>query len=144
MSADVGKIETPTAAADVVAGFQTFAASGGPTTVITVPQGRTWVGTVTVQAASAEAAAGTVGATATGTVTTAGVGVTPAAGTYLRADAIAGANAAGGTTGSDASGFASLPMTVVAPGANNVTIQATAAITGTQGQVSVSAAGALQ
>lgn len=144
MSADVGKIETPTAAADIVAGFQTFAASGGPTTVVTVPVNRTWVGTVTIQCASAEVAAGVTAAVATGTVTTAGASVTPAAGTYLRADSIAAANVAGGTAGTDSAAVASIPLTVSAGSGGAATIQATAAISGTLGQVSVSAAGVLQ
>lgn len=131
------------AAADVLDGFQTFAATGGPTTVITVPQGRTWSGTVTISCATQNAGANAVTGQATGVVSTAGAGVTPVAGNYLRCDALAGANVAAGTVGDSGDNFLSSPFVVVAPVANAVTVQATATIAGSGGQVSVSAIGNL-
>jgi hypothetical protein len=144
MSADTGKIETTSAAGDVLSGFQTFAATTAATTLVTVPAGRTWVGWITLQCAAQEAAAGAVAALATGVISVAGAGVTPAAGNYLRCDALVGANVAAGLTGSDASGSNGSPFTVVAPVGNSVTIQVTATIAGTAGQVNASALGVLQ
>jgi hypothetical protein len=144
MSADVGKVETPTAAADILSGFQTFAATTAATTVITVPAGRTWVGTVSVSVACQNAGANAATAQATGVVSVAGAGVTPAAGNYFRCDALAGANVAAGTVGDSGDNFLSSPFAVVAPVGNSVTVQAAATITGSGGQVSASAIGALQ
>ena len=144
VGSDIGKIEGVTAAADIVTGYQGFSATTANTTVVTIPAGRTWVGTVSVECACQEAAAGTVTAQATGIITTAGTGVTPAAGTYGRCDALAGANAATGTVGTDATATLQFPLTVVAPGGNAVQIQASATIAGTGGQVNVTASGTLQ
>jgi hypothetical protein len=131
-------------AADILAGFQTFAATTAATTVITVPAGRTWVGTVSISVACSNAGANAVAAVATGLVTTAGAGATPAAGSYLRCDAQAGANVAAGTVGDSGDNFLSSPFILVAPTGNAVTLQATATIAGTAGQVSVTAVGTLQ
>lgn len=131
------------AAADVLVGFQTFAATTGATTVIQVPAGRTWQGTVAVNCAAAEAGAGAVQAQATCVLTTAGAGVTPAAGTIARVSAYAGANVAGGTVGSDASTSQAIPLTIVAPAANAVQLQAATTQAGTVSEVNVTAAGNL-
>jgi hypothetical protein len=144
VSASGGTAQSPVAPADVLAGYQGFAATTAATTVITVPAGRTWVGTVTIQCAAAEVAAGLVAATATGIVSTAGVGVTPAAGTVLRCDALVAANAAGGTISADSASSVSQPLIVVAPAGNPVQVQAAATIAGTAGQVNVTASGVLQ
>jgi hypothetical protein len=122
-------------AATVLAGFQTFAATTGATTVITVPAGRTWSGWVSLSVTVANAGANAVAAAATGTLTTAGAGVTPAAGTYLRCDAFAGANVAAGTVGDQDASTVSMPFVVAAPAGNPVTLQATATIAGSAGQV---------
>lgn len=131
-------------AANVLSGFQTFAATTAATTVITIPAGRTWRGTVSISVACQNAGANAATAQATGLVTTAGAGVIPAAGSYFRCDALAGANVAAGTVGDSGDNFLSSPFTVVAPAANPVTIQATATVTGSGGQVSVTATGALE
>jgi hypothetical protein len=144
MSADVGKIEGPTAAADILSGFQTFAATTAATTLITIPAGRTWVGTISVSVACQNAAANAATAQATGVVTTAGAGVTPAAGSYFRCDALAGANVAAGLVGDSGDNFLSSPFTVAAPVGNSVTVQVAATVSGSSGQVSASAIGALQ
>lgn len=131
-------------AATITDGFQTFAATTGATTVVAVPAGRTWNGTITITCACQNAGANAATAQATGVVSTAGAGVTPAAGNYIRCDALAGANVAAGTVGDSGDNFTSVPFTVVAPAGNPVQIQAAATITGSGGQVSVSAIGALQ
>lgn len=143
MSNPGGRPTTPSGA-DIVDGLQTFAATGGPTTVVTVPAGRTWVGTIAISCACSNAGANAVAAVATGVVSVAGAGASPAAGNYLRCDAQAGANVAAGTVGDSGDNFLSSPFTVQAAVGTPATIQATATIAGTAGQVSVSAIGALQ
>lgn len=132
------------AAANVLAGFNTFGASTGATTVIIIPAGRTWVGTISVNCSCVEAAAGAVQGQATAIITTAGAGVIPAAATYMRVTAFAGANAVGGLSGTSDSNMATLPMTVVAPVGNAVQLQAASSNSGTQAEVNVSAFGILQ
>ena len=124
-----------------LAGLQSFAATTAATTVIVVPAGQTWSGVVTVNCATTVAAAAVVAGQATGIISTAGAGVVPAAGNYFRVDALAGANAAGGTVGSDAANTGTITLTVTAPAANPVQVQAAATIAGTAGQVNVTAAG---
>lgn len=128
-------------AAAVLTGYQTFAATAGATTVVTVPAGDTWVGTVSLSCACVEAAAGAVQASALGVVSVAGAGATPPAGNLFAVQAVAGANAATGLTGTSDSTFGSIPLVVVAPAANAVTVQVTVTITGTSGRVDCTAAG---
>lgn len=131
------------AAADILDGFQTFAVTTAATTVIAVPAGRTWQGNVAISCAVDNTAAAVPTGAAVAVVSTAGAGVTPAAGSYIRCDALAGGGAAGGTVGEQASATMVVPFVVVAPVGNVVQIQATATIAGSGGQVSVSAIGAL-
>ena len=143
MSNPGGRPTTP-GGNDILDGLQTFAATAAATTVITVPAGRTWTGTIAISCACQNAGANAATAQATGIVSTAGAGVLPAAGNYLRCDALAGANVAAGTVGDSGDNFLSSPFTVVAPLGNAVTVQAAATVAGSGGQVSVSAIGALQ
>lgn len=116
------------AAADVLAGSATVLNAVTETTVITIPAGRTWVGTVNVDTAW------------TGTASTAlkfahirtlGTNVTPAAGTVLlRVNTT--------TAGNNQSG----QLTVVAPVGNAVTVTVTAGAAVTQNTTG-SAAGVL-
>lgn len=133
-----------TSAANVLVGYQTFTATTGATTLITVPAGRTWVGTVGVACAVTTTAGSSTAGQARAVVTVAGAGVTPAAGTIMAAEAKSGANAVTGLVGTQGHRSASLPFTVVAPGGNAVTIQVTTTITGTAGVVDSTATGALQ
>lgn len=131
--------------ANILAGFQTFGASGGPTTIITVPAGRTWVGTISASASTDEVAAGAIAGQALMVVTTAGAGVVPAAGTILACQALAGANAATGLSGTQgANTTGPIPFTIVAPAGNAVTVQATFTGTGTVSRGDVTCAGYLQ
>jgi hypothetical protein len=132
------------AAADIVAGHQAFTATTPATTVITVPAGRTWRGSVSLTCAVTNQAAATGTANALGVVTTAGVGVTPAAGTYVSCEARAGGNAATGTVGSQGNDSLTVPeMVVVAPAGNAVTLAVAATIAGSNGRVACSAIGRL-
>jgi hypothetical protein len=131
-------------AANILNGFGSFAATTAATTLITVPATRTWVGTVGLSVASAIAAASTVAGQARGVITVAGTNVTPAAGTVMAAEAKAGANAAAGTVGSSADHSASMPLVVVAPAGNAVTVQVTSTVAGTAGVVDAWASGVLQ
>lgn len=131
-------------AADIVSGHQEFTATTAATTVITVPAGRTWVGSIAIACDVALDAAVTTQGRAIATVTTAGAGVTPAAGTYFSPEARAGANATAGLVGTQGATSLVVPdFYVVAPAGNAVTVQAAATITGTAGRVSVSAIGRL-
>lgn len=130
---------------NVLDGFANVQTSG-TTTLITIPAGRTWVGTIGGAAATSNAGATAAAATASASITTAGAGVTPAAGSYLRVDAVVGANVAGGTVGDqDSTGVAGQPFQVTAPAGNSVTVQLVAAVSGgANPQVSGWAIGALQ
>lgn len=129
-------------AANILTGTFNVLATTAATTVITVPAGRTWVGTVAISCACATAAAGTTAGQARAVVTTAGTGVTPA-GTVVACDARNGANAATGTVGSQAANSLSVPLTVIAPAGNSVTVQAASTIAGSAASVDVACVGAL-
>lgn len=137
----------PIVGANILDGF----ASSPSTTsgiLITIPAGRTWVGTLTITCAVSVTAAVATTGSATGTITTAnGSGtVIPAAGTYARCDAIAAANVAGGLTGTDASeDVGPIPFVVQAPAAGTVTISYTITVAGaSSAQVTCMCAGLLQ
>jgi hypothetical protein len=130
-------------AANVLNGFGSFTATTAATTVITVPANRTWVGTVGVSCTTAIAAASATAGQARAVITVAGVGVTPAAGTILAAEARAGANATTGTVGTQGHRSITAPLTVIAPVGNAVTVQVTSTIAGTYGVVDAWASGAL-
>jgi len=132
------------ATGDILSGYQTFTSTTVATTVITVPQGRTWVGTISANCSCAEAAAGTAQPQARAVFTTAGTNVTPAAGSYFAVDARSGANAAAGLVGSGGSNFGSTPFTITAPAGNSVTLQVTTTLAGTASVVDASAIGNLQ
>lgn len=139
----VPTVEGAPAAADILAGHQSFTATTAATTLITIPAGRTWAGTIGASVDCAVAAASATAGQAAATFTTAGVGVTPAAGTYFVVEARAGANAATGTGGSQAANFGSTPFTVVAPAGNSVTIQVASTNAGTNSLVEAFASGQL-
>lgn len=103
-------------AASILAGVATT--NGG--TIITVPAGQTWMGTVTLSA-SVLVAVGGAAVSASARVSTAGTGVLPAAGDYLRLDL--GAPAAGtALAGSSANNGVAGTMVVTAPSGNSVTL----------------------
>lgn len=129
------------AASNILVGVLSHAITTAATTLMTVPAGRTWTGMVVVTCTTSVAAASATAGQARAVVTTAGVGVVPAAGSVLAAEARAGANAATGTVGSSNSVTQSIPLTVVAPAGNAVTVQVASTIS--TGVVDVSASGAL-
>lgn len=132
------------AAANVLTGSLSHAVTTGAATIITVPAGRTWVGTVGISCSVSVTAAATTQGLARGVVAVAGAGVTPSAGTVLAVDAKAAANAATGTVGSQGGNALAMPLTVIAPIGNSVTVTLASTITGTVGQVDAYASGALQ
>ena len=132
-----------TTAANILHGYLNFTSTTGATTLITVPAGRTWVGHIGASVACRLTAASAANGRATATFTTAGTGVTPAAGTVLVIDSMAGTNAATGVTGTQDSNFGSIPFTIVAPAGNSVTIAVAATATGTGPTVDAYASGAL-
>lgn len=130
-------------AANVLTGRVATTATTAATTIVTVPAGRTWVGTVGASVSCAVTAATATEGRASAVISTAGTGVTPAAGVYLGVDAVAGANAATGTTGNGAANYGSAPLAVVAPAGNAVTIQVATTNTGTVARVDAFASGML-
>ena len=107
-------------------------------TIITIPAGRIWQGTVTLSGSTLVAIAGTA-LSASARVSTAGTGVIPAAGDYVRLDIGAPASAVG-LAGTSANGSISAPMLVAAPSGNAVTLVLNTTNTTTQ---SASAIGVL-
>lgn len=130
-------------AADILNGYLNFTSTTGATTLLTVPAGRTWIGHIGASVACRLSAASTANGRATATFTTAGTGVTPAAGTVLVIDSMAGTNAATGTVGTQGSNFGRIPFAIVAPAGNSVTIAVAATATGTGPTVDAYASGAL-
>jgi hypothetical protein len=124
-----------------VNGFQTFTATTGATTLLTVAAGRTWVGTVGAACAVGIAAASATAGQARAVFATAGTGVTPAAGTVLAVEAKAGANAATGTVGSNGARTATMPLTIIAPAGNSVTVTVATTQAGTASVVDAWASG---
>jgi hypothetical protein len=112
------EISPPPVAANVLDGFTRF----GSTVLITVPAGRTWIGMVGISGTLVDApAAGATNASAG--ITTTGTGVIPAAGTYV--ELVLTAPAAGtilNAGGTGTSGSITMPMVVVAPVGNAVTL----------------------
>lgn len=118
-------------AADVLDGGSGLQSGAGTTTIITVPAGRTWIGTVGVSITGQNPPV-----TATGTISagiqTVGAGATPAAGTtYVGADVILDATVAGALQG--ANGFVTTqgPLTVIAPVGNSVNVSVVVGTSGT-------------
>jgi len=140
----VGVTPAVPTAANILDGQRTDVATTAAATLITVPAGRTWIGTVAISCVATEAAAGAAVAFADGVLTTAGAGVTPAAGAVFEVQALAAANAATGTVGSQSAVFGSIRLVVVAPGGNAVTVQAASTISGGSSKVAFSAIGELQ
>lgn len=132
------------AAANILDGTQTFTSTTAATTIITVPAGRIWIGSVVVSCAAQNAAANAVVGEARGTISIAGTGATPAAGTLFEVECLVGANAVAGTVGGGTANRGIVRAVVIAPAGNAVTIQLAATITGTGGRVSASAIGELQ
>lgn len=131
------------AAANILNGFLSFAATTGATTLITIPAGRTWKGEIGVSCAAAVAAASTVAGQARGVVAVAGTNVVPAAGTIMAVEAKAGANAATGTVGAQAANEGSMKAVVVAPAGNAVTVTVATTQAGTSSVVDAWASGEL-
>lgn len=132
------------AAANVLAGYQSFTSTTAATTIVTVPAGRTWAGEINVNCVAAIAAASATAGQATGIITTAGANVTPTAGTYLGCDGRAGANAATGTVGSNGQDSAdATDFVVIAPAGNAVTLQCTSTNAGNFSRVTCAANGRL-
>lgn len=133
-----------TTAANVLVGTLSHTATTAAATIITIPAGRTWVGTIGISADIGANAASTTAGQALGLIATAGTGVTPAAGTVLPCEARAGANAATGTSGTQGSNSVTIPITVIAPAGNSVTLTGASTIAGSNGRVDYVASGALQ
>lgn len=145
ITADKGLMVTPVspAAASILDGRQTFSATTGATTLITVTAGKTWIGTIGASVDCNEVAAATAACKANATFTTTGANMTPAAGTYFACQATSGANAATGVTGTQGANFCSVPFTAVcASGTCTIAVATTQA--GTASLVEAFAVGIMQ
>lgn len=121
--------------ANILCGLAT--ASGN--TIITIPAGRVWQGTVVISA-NVLVGINAAAVSASARISTAGAGVTPAAGDYIRLDIGAPITAVSALTGTSASGFISGVMLVAAPSGNSATLVLNTTNTTTQ---SASAVGVL-
>lgn len=130
-------------AANILNGTLDLTASGGPTTILTVPAGRTWKGTVYVSCSISVAGGSATNGSAAGFLSTSGAGAVPS-GTFAGISCKAGANVATGTAGSEGGNFGAFDCVIVAPPGNSVSLQGSATVVGTQGEVYFSAIGALQ
>lgn len=142
-AAGINVIQATPAAANLVSGYLNFTSTTAATTLITVPAGKTWQGTAGASCDVAQAAATATAGVARAVFTTVGAGATPAAGTIFAVEARAGANAATGTVGSQAANSAALPMTIVAPSGNAVTVAVASTCAGTNTSVDAWASGVL-
>lgn len=128
-------------AADIVNGYQTFTATTVATTLLTVAAGRTWDGEIGATCAVSIAAASTTAGQARAVFATAGTGVTPAAGTVFAIEAKVGANAATGTVGGSGSASNSMPVILIAPAGNAITVTVVTTQAGTASVVDAWASG---
>lgn len=129
-------------AAGVLVGQLTHTTTTGAATLLTVPAGKTWEGTVAVSATGSKAAAATGNGEVAGVIATAGTGVVPTAGTVFAVRAYIGAGAVGGLAGAQGSQFGSVPLTVVAPAGNTVTLTLASTLGNvTDGSVDATASG---
>jgi hypothetical protein len=131
------------AAANILAGQAAVTATQAAATFLTIPQGRTWQGTITMNCSVANAAAGTALSLAEGVVSISGAGATPAAGPLMQVDALAAPNAVAGLSGTQGNNAETVAVTIAAGGAPAL-LQLAATVSGTTtGRVNVTAAGLL-
>jgi len=129
--------------ANILAGYQTFSATTAATTVITIPQGRIWQGTICISTAVTIPAAGTSTGQALVVVSLSGAGSTPAPGNIGGNESWAGANAAGGLSGTQGMNGIAIPITIQAGSGAACLVQATTTQVGANNRVDVTAAGVL-
>ena len=143
-----GNLKTTTgapAATDILAGYVQHTATTGAATLVTIPAGKTFIGTLTVSVAASKAAAATGNGLVSAVIATAGTNVTPAAGTIFAVSARIGANAATGVTGTQGNNNGSIPVIVNAPAGNSVTLTLASTLTNTsEGAVDASVFGRIQ
>lgn len=128
---------------DIVSGRLALAATTAATTLVTIPAGRTWQGTIGASVSVNNAAATTTAGQASAKFSVAGTGVKPAAGIYFAVDTQVGAALATSVLGEQSSNFGSAQMFVTAPAGNSVTIQVASTNSGTSALVDAFAIGIL-
>lgn len=130
-------------AADILAGHLAHVATTAAATLLTVPAGRVWRGSILIACDVVVGAAVAAAGQALGIIAVAGAGAAPPAGTVASCEARCGANAIGGTVGSQAATSIGAMLVVAAPAGNDVTLTLASTIAGTNGRVSASAIGQL-
>lgn len=113
------------------------------TDLITIPAGRTWKGVLAASCASSVIAGSATAGSAAVSFSTAGTNVVPAAGIIFTVDCRVGANNVTGLDGAGAANFGSLPVVIIAPAGNAVTVQYATTNTGTLAITAATAFGML-
>lgn len=131
-------------AANVLDGFRSDAATTAAATIITIPQGRVWIGYVSIVCAVEEDAAGAVAGQALGILSVSGAGAAPPAGNIVACEAKSGTNAATGTVGAQGNNSMTIRVVLIAPAGNSIALQAASTIAGSTGKVHFMAIGELQ
>lgn len=135
--------DSPVVPGNIRCGRFSSTATTAATTLITIPAGRTWVGTVGASVSCAVTAASIATGRASALISVSGANAVPAPGIYLGVDALAGPNNATGTVGSQGSNSLSSAFTVIAPAGNSVNIQVATTQSGTTSLVDAFANGEL-
>jgi hypothetical protein len=130
-------------AADILCGRAIFAVTTAATTLITIPAGRTWYGTIGASCSCSVAPTNTGAGNAKVVFQTAGTNVTPAAGIYFGVEAKCSQNSATGISGTQGDNFGSTHFVVVAPAGNSVTLDVVTTQAGSATSVDAFAAGRL-
>jgi hypothetical protein len=117
LSLDIGSGTPLNIASYILSNAVTATNTTTPQTLLTIPAGRTWVGSIALAATNSAAS----GATAIASISTAGTGVTPAAGALLKVHCSTVGTTAGLASQNNEIG----PVTVVAPTGNSVTLTLT-------------------
>jgi hypothetical protein len=131
-------------AANVLDAYSQVTVTQAATTILTVPAGRTWVGQIGAACVCTNSAGTAAAAAARASFSIAGAGATPPAGNIFAVEARTGTPTAAAVDGMHLDNFGWVPLTVVAPAGNAVTIQLTTLNVGAYASVDAFAIGALQ
>ena len=140
----VALMSTAPATQDILSGRKAFTVTTAtPTTVITIPAGRTWTGQIGASVTCSVAAGSAISGQATAQIAVGGANSAPAPGIYLGVDTRVGTALATSVNGSQSANFASSSFIVAAPVGNSVNIEVTTVNSGTVALVDVFALGKL-
>lgn len=139
-----GPDSSPIVAANIVSGYAQTGSSGGPTTLLTIPAGRSWKGWIGLTCTAENAAAATGVGVARITISL-DANSTPAPGNIMYCEAKVAPNAAGGTTGDTSNNAVAMEHVISASSAGAVNVQYTTVVgSSSAGSAAVMASGMLQ